>query len=360
LDTDTGSETTLSADVFINATGVWTEEIHKLAGVTGPFTVRASKGVHIVVPRDCLDADAALCFVTEKSVLFVIPWGEYWIIGTTDTDWDKNLAYPAATRADIDYILAHVNEKVRHPITVADIVGVYSGLRPLVSGTSESTTNLSRNHAVARVAPGLVSVAGGKYTTYRVIGRDAVAAAVQDIRGRMVPESVTDTTPLLGAERYQAVANHTPALAHQYGLTTVQVEHLLGRYGSLVREVLSLGASDPALLTPIPGAPRYLLVEAVYAVTHEGALHVADIIERRLRIAMEYGHRGVECAAPIAQVVAPYLGWSAAEVAAEVDGYAATVAALLSAEQEATDAGANEMVARVSDPRSRIDVSQDR
>ena len=327
LDTDTGSETTLS---------------------------------HIVVPRDCLDADAALCFVTEKSVLFVIPWGEYWIIGTTDTDWDKNLAYPAATRADIDYILAHVNEKVRHPITVADIVGVYSGLRPLVSGTSESTTNLSRNHAVARVTPGLVSVAGGKYTTYRVIGRDAVAAAVQDIRGRMVPESVTDATPLLGAERYQAVANHTPALAHQYGLTTAQVEHLLGRYGSLVREVLALGVSDPALLAPIPGAPRYLLVEAVYAVTHEGALHVADIIERRLRIAMEYGHRGVECAAPIAQVVAPYLGWSATEVTAEVDGYAATVAALLSAEQEATDAGANEMVARVSDPRSRIDVSQDR
>ena len=360
LDTDTGSETTLSADVFINATGVWTEEIHKLAGVTGPFTVRASKGVHIVVPRDCLDADAALCFVTEKSVLFVIPWGEYWIIGTTDTDWDKNLAYPAATRADIDYILAHVNEKVRHPITVADIVGVYSGLRPLVSGTSESTTNLSRNHAVARVAPGLVSVAGGKYTTYRVIGRDAAAAAVQDIRGRMVPESVTDTTPLLGAERYQAVANHTPALAHQYGLTTVQVEHLLGRYGSLVREVLSLGASDPALLAPIPGAPRYLLVEAVYAVTHEGALHVADIIERRLRIAMEYGHRGVECAAPIAQLVAPYLGWSAADIAAEVDGYAATVAALLSAEQEATDAGANDMVVRVADPRGRIDVSQDR
>ena len=122
-----------------------------------------------------------------------------------------------------------------------------------------------------------------------------------------------------------------------------------------MREVLALGASDPALLAPIPGAPRYLLVEAVYAVTHEGALHVADIIERRLRIAMEYGHRGVECAAPIAQVVAPYLGWSAAEVTAEVDSYAATVAALLSAEQEV-----NEMVVRVSDPRGRIDVSQDR
>ena len=152
-DTDSGEEITAHADVFINATGVWSDSIEKLAGVTGKFTVHTSKGVHIVVPKSCLDADAALCFVTEKSVLFVIPWDEYWIIGTTDTPWDHNLAHPTATQADIDYLLEHINAKVTKPIKPSDIVGVYAGLRPLLKGKSDSTTNLSRNHAVAQVAP---------------------------------------------------------------------------------------------------------------------------------------------------------------------------------------------------------------
>ena len=270
-DTNSGDETTIHSDVCINATGVWNDELQKLAGVSGKFSVHTSKGVHIVVPKSCLEADAALCFVTEKSVLFVIPWGEYWIIGTTDTDWDKNLANPAATRSDIDYILEHVNAKVRRRIRYEDIVGVYSGLRPLLSGKSDSTTNLSRNHAVARVAPGMVSVAGGKYTTYRVIGKDAVDKAVEDI-AKKVPGSVTEHTPLLGADGYHALANQIPALALRLGISEAQVDHLLGRYGSLIFEVLAPAHDDPTLLEPIPGAEQYLKAEAVYAVTHEGAL----------------------------------------------------------------------------------------
>lgn len=358
VDTDTGRSTTIRASVFINATGVWSDHIEKLAGVTGKFSVHTSKGVHIVVPKSCLDADAALCFVTEKSVLFVIPWGEYWIIGTTDTDWTMNLADPAATRADIDYILEHVNAKVRRPITHSDIVGVFSGLRPLVEGSSDSTTNLSRNHAVARVAPGFVSVAGGKYTTYRVIGKDAVDKAAEDIAFE-VPDSVTESTPLLGADGYHALANQIPALAKRFDLKVSQVEHLLGRYGSLIFEVLEPAKKQPELLQPVPGAEGYLLAEVLYAVTHEGALHLEDVLHRRLRVVMEYGDRGVGAAEPVATLIAPALGWDANRIGEELKIYRARTEAALAAEKKLTDSEANAVATSVTDHRPDIDTSQD-
>ena len=359
IDSDTGRRTTVRASVFINATGVWNDEIEKLAGVTGKFTVHTSKGVHIVVPKSCLEAHAALTFVTEKSVLFVIPWGDYWIIGTTDTDWTLNLAEPAATRADIDYILEHINTKVRRPIGYDDIVGVFSGLRPLVEGSSDSTTNLSRNHAVARVAPGFVSVAGGKYTTYRVIGKDVVDKAAEDIP-TPVPESVTESTPLLGADGYHALANQVPTLAKRLGLREDQVEHLLGRYGSLIFEVLDPAQDNPELLQPLPHAEGYLQAEVVYAVTHEGAVHLEDILHRRLRVAMEYAHRGVDCAETVAELVAPLLGWDDAQAAKEIKVFKDRTEAALAAEKQLTDEKANEIAIAVGDSRPDIDTSQDR
>ncbi len=358
-DSDSGAEVTAHADVFVNATGVWSDEVEKLAGVAGKFTVQTSKGVHIVVPKHCLDADAALCFVTEKSVLFVIPWGDYWIIGTTDTDWDKNLANPMATRADIDYILDHVNAKLKNPITPDDIVGVYAGLRPLLKGKSDATSNLSRNHAVAVVAPGLISVAGGKYTTYRVIGKDVVDLAAADLN-RDFPDSVTESTPLLGADGYFALRNQIPILAAAYQLSTDQIDHLLHRYGSLLKEVLAPGETNPELLQPIAGAERYLCCEALYAVTHEGAIHLEDVLHRRLRISMEYSHRGLECARPVAELIAPYLGWDQQMIETEITQYHTAIMTALAAEKELTDASANELAKAATEARTSLDLSQDR
>ena len=172
---------------MINCTGVWTDDIQTLAGGRGRFNVRASKGVHIVVPRDRINSETGMILRTEKSVLFVIPWGTHWIVGTTDTDWELDKAHPAASRADIDYILDHVNEVLAPPLTHDDIEGVYAGLRPLLEGESEATSSLSREHAVARPQPGLISIAGGKYTTYRVMAADAVDAARADLHAGVGP-----------------------------------------------------------------------------------------------------------------------------------------------------------------------------
>ena len=160
-DTEDGRTENVHASAVINATGVWTDEMQDLAGAKAAFHVHQSKGIHIVVPKECIKSDSALCFVTEKSVLFVIPWGNYWIVGTTDTSYKLDLAHPAATKTDIDYVLDELNSRLQEPVTYADIVGVYAGLRPLVAQAGqENTEKLARNHEVAHLCPGLVSVAG--------------------------------------------------------------------------------------------------------------------------------------------------------------------------------------------------------
>lgn len=356
-DTDTGAVTTIRGKVFINATGVWNDEVEKLAGAQGKFSVHASKGIHIVVEKDKLDADAALCFVTEKSVLFVIPWGNYWIIGTTDTDWDKHLSKPdpAPTRADIDYVLSQVNQRVSRQLGYEDIVGVFSGLRPLLSGKSDATTNLSRNHAVAVVTPGLVSVAGGKYTTYRVIGKDAVDVALKESK-ITAPESVTERTPIVGADGYHALVNQVSMLAAKYGVDEQLITHLLGRYGSLCEQVLAPGLEDRQLLTPVEGAEGYCWAEVLYAVTHEGALHVEDVLLRRLRVGMEYADRGVGAVDGVARRIAPYLGWDDARVEEEISGFVDRVNAELAAEKALTDVEANTIMTTATQTRPNVNL----
>ncbi|GAA3843063.1 glycerol-3-phosphate dehydrogenase/oxidase [Saccharothrix violaceirubra] len=348
-DVGNGAEVEVRAHAVVNATGVWTDEIQRLSGSRGRFRVRASKGVHIVVPRDRIVAESGLILRTEKSVLFVIPWRNHWIVGTTDTDWYLDLAHPAATRADIDYLLDHVNKVLVTPLTHEDIEGVYAGLRPLLAGENESTSKLSREHAVARVAPGLVAIAGGKYTTYRVMAADAVDAAAVDLPGRIQP-SITDKVPLLGADGYHALVNQADHLATRYGLHPYRVRHLLDRYGSLVHEVLD--SATPELLKPIAGAPDYLRVEAVYAASHEGALHLEDVLTRRTRISIEYPHRGVDCARTVAELIAGVHGWDETRIAREVAVYAARVEAERKAQEVADDESAAALRATAPEARS--------
>jgi glycerol-3-phosphate dehydrogenase len=349
-DVENDSAVDVSASVVVNATGVWTDDIQTLAGGRGRFHVRASKGVHIVVPRDRINSETGMILRTEKSVLFVIPWGTHWIVGTTDTDWELDKAHPAASKADIDYILDHVNEVVSVPLTHDDIQGVYAGLRPLLAGESESTSSLSREHAVARPQPGLISIAGGKYTTYRVMAADAIDAAAEDISGS-VPPSVTANIPLLGAEGYHALVNQVDRLAHRFGLPKWRVQHLLDRYGSMTQELFDLAADDSTLLEPLEGAEEYLRVEILYAASHEGALHLDDLLARRTRISIETPDRGTASARTAAEIVAPVLGWDEGRRDNEVAAYEARVEAERASQRAEDDLAAD--AARIAFPDTR-------
>jgi glycerol-3-phosphate dehydrogenase len=325
-DLETGEEFEVRAKQVINATGVWTDDTQGMADTRGQFHVRASKGIHLVVPRDRLPSSTGLILRTEKSVLFVIPWGRHWIIGTTDTDWKLAKDHPAASAQDIDYLLEHVNSVLNSPLTREDVEGVYAGLRPLLSGEEESTSKLSREHVVGHPVPGLVVVAGGKFTTYRVMAADAVDEAVRTLDAR-VPESCTAELPLIGADGYRPLWNQRRALAVTSGIHVARVEHLLNRYGACVYELLDMIRADPALAAPLPGADDYLAVEARYAVTHEGALHLEDVLTRRTRISIEAWDRGAAAAPEVAELMAHLLGWTDEVRKQEIDRYLARVAA---------------------------------
>lgn len=340
VDLESGRTFTIRAAQVVNATGVWTDETQGLVHERGQFKVRASKGIHLVVPRDRIRGDSGLILRTEKSVLFVIPWKRHWIIGTTDTDWSLSKDHPAASASDIDYLLDHVNTVLEQPLTHADVEGVYAGLRPLLAGESDATSQLSREHAVAHTVPGLVVVAGGKYTTYRVMAKDAVDEAVHGLEGtlgRRIEPCVTENVPLLGADGYQAMWNQRRTIGTRAGLHVERVEHLLERYGTLITEVLGLIEEDPALGEPLPGAEDYLRAEIRYAVTHEGARHLDDVLTRRTRISIETFDRGVAAAPHVADLVAEALGWDDEQRTKEIEHYVKRVEAERESQQMPDD-----------------------
>lgn len=325
-DAGTDRTVTIRAKHVINATGVWSTEVDQLATVAPAVRVTAAKGVHVVVPRDRIDSALSMFIRAEDSVLFVRTWGEHWLIGTTDTPWHNALDDPMPTAADVDYLLRNINAVLDKPLTRSDIEGVFAGLRPLVVRQNLARTSaMSREHIIERTAPGLTTVAGGKYTTYRVMARDAVDSAMSDL-GR-TRACRTDTTPLLGARELAQARTALPATALGVKLTYAQRERLLGRYGALVMELAAVVERRPELAAPISGGAPYLGVEAVYAVTHEGALHLEDVLVRRTHIAIETPDQGRAAAPAVAALIGPELRWDQRRQTTEVARYRAAIAA---------------------------------
>ena len=331
VDLESGKRFAIQARSVVNATGVWTDDIEAHAGETG-IDVTASKGVHLIVPRDRIASNTGIILRTQVSVLFVIPWRDHWIVGTTDTPWSLRRAHPAASRTDIEYLLHWVNTALREPIGADDIVGVYAGLRPLLAGESEESSKLTREHAVRDGGNGLVTVAGGKYTTYRVMAADAIDATAPYL-GRRIPDSSTREVELVGATDYSE-------------------DRFVSRYGSLADQVSSMGDGDVPVVSDAP----YLTSEVVYGVTHEGALHLDDILTRRTRMSIETRHRGSDAAVVTATIMGDLLGWDQGTRDREIGHYLARVDAEIDSQNQPDDHTAD--AARMGAPDVRTGIAE--
>ncbi len=364
VDVETGAHLTLRAKCVVNATGVWTDDVAQMAPGQRPThrTLRASKGVHLVLRADRLKLRAGLVVPTPSSVLFVIPWGtqrRHVIVGTTDTPYRLSRAHPAASGGDVDYLLARLNAVLREPVSAADVCGIYAGLRPLVAGDSAETTKLSRTHKVTHTTKGLVSVAGGKYTTYRAMAQDAIDAAVRDAH-LVAPPSGTKHVALVGSRRYsrlgagaatQLVAELANNEAVAPNVSESTLRHLVARHGDEAEAVVNLIANDSQLAEPLMAGHAYVRAEVVHAARAEGALHLDDVLTRRTRLSIESPDRALGAGALAAQLMAAELGWSDERAADEVARYAARVEAERASQRAASDEAADAV--RLSAPDSR-------
>lgn len=323
----TGEEIKVTSKAVVMCAGIWSDELHAKFGLTPGYGVTMSKGVHITLPGSAIQSDTGIILKTAISVLFLIPWGDKWIVGTTDTPYTGDRANPHATDEDIRYILDQANKVLEPQLKREDIIGAYAGLRPLVANAKGSTTTkLSREHTTDRSAPGFVSIAGGKYTTYRVMGKDAIDLASIDLR-RVVNESCTEKLPLVGADGYFALTQQVSMIAQEYGLSEETITHLLNRYGSMINELLELVSSDKKNGQLLDETLPYIKAEIIYAVTHEGAMSVDDVISRRTRLAFEAPRAALDLVDEIAAIIAPLLGWGAKEKKASITQYRAQVEA---------------------------------
>ncbi|MEA2132732.1 MAG: glycerol-3-phosphate dehydrogenase [Solirubrobacteraceae bacterium] len=336
VDDESGETLVLRARHVACAAGVWTDRLRQLAGGRSSRRIVPSKGIHVFVAGDRIPMRTGVLARTEKSVLFVIPWQGGWLIGDTDTPWTLGPDRPVATGADIDYLLAKTNALLSEPLGRDDVHGVTAGLRPLVAEAARSdTTRISRQHVVESPAPGLTTIAGGKYTTYRVMAADLVDAVARAL-GTNAP-SVTREVPLAGADLGRV---DRAALAARAGLPAAAVERLVRRYGDRVEELVALIAARPELAEPLEGGGGHLCAEVVHACTHEGALRLDDVLERRTRLALTAPDRGLGAAAPAAALMAGALDWSAERARREAEGWRARVAAARAAEAERDDESA--------------------
>ncbi len=332
---------TIRTRLVVNATGVWVDDVRSLAESKHPDSIRPAKGVHLTVPWNKVRNDIAVVIPVpkDKRSLFVVPWGplpdgtfRHTYVGTTDTDYDGDVDDPQCTKDDVDYVLGALNASVTTGITADDVTGVWAGLRPLVkSGGSGRTADLSRRHSITTNPVGVISVAGGKLTTYRRMAEDTVDQALQRL-GR-TGRCRTKKLPLLGADGFQDPQPGSPNA------------HLAHRYGTESEAISALVAGDAALgEVLVPGLP-YLRAEAVHAVRSEMAITLDDVLSRRTRARLFDRRAAVEAAGAVAALIAAELGWSVERTAAEVDAFRSSCAnearaATTTATTSATIAGA--------------------
>jgi len=306
-----GRQFDVRARAVVNAAGVWSDSVRAMDEGADPRSIRPAKGIHITVPWEKVRNDIATIVPVPKDrrSIFVVPWGDFTYIGTTDTDYDGDSDDPQCTPEDVQYCLDAMNLAMSEPLTHADVTGVWAGLRPLIAGGSvgDKTKDLSRKHGVSTSPGGVTTITGGKLTTYRRMAADTVDAVAErlDMRTR----SRTKKLRLLGAEGSQPAD-----------------EHLQSRYGSLGADVLTLAHSDADLAAPlIPGLP-YLRAEAVYAIREEMAGTLADVLERRTRARIIARDASLAAAPAVAALMARELGWDDDRTQAEVAAYTASIA----------------------------------
>jgi len=297
----------------VNAAGVWSDEVRQIDEGTDPRSIRPAKGIHITVPWAKVrnDIAAVIPVPKDKRSVFVVPWGDLTYVGTTDTDYDGPVDDPQCTPEDIEYLLGAINGVVDEAITPDEILGTWAGLRPLVKdATSNRTADLSRRHKVRRSDSGVVTITGGKLTTYREMAADTVDDIVALLGPLDHPVSRRSRTRKLrfrGAEGYEA--------ASTLG------EHLADRYGGEAAAVQALVDGDAALGEPlVPGLP-YLAAEAVYAARHEMARTLDDVLSRRTRARLLARDASAAAAPAVAALIGPELGWSDDEQRRQVEAY---------------------------------------
>ncbi len=321
---DGGRALTISARHIVNATGIFAEQVEAMTGMPPHLDIEPSKGVHLVLRRSdlALGDDAVVLPETEDGrIIFLVPWRSRVIVGTTDTG-SGDLDHPRADVADVDYLLDHLNRSIVQPIAREQIIGTYAGYRPLLKlRQGRSTARLSRSHEIVAGATGLISISGGKLTTYRMMAQEVVDRIAARDNNRT--PCATEDWPLAGAVGWPAAAEDLATRTAALGLSAATTAHLATSYGTLAQEVLDLVAADPALAAPLAPDLPAIRAEVDHAARTELALTVADVLERRLRLGIEAADHGVGAAPYVADRLAAILGWDAATRDQQIADYVA-------------------------------------